>query len=132
MTKVISLLLIQGLMVVAGCTSGVQYLDDGREAIGARVQVVEPSIAATLERTANPKGVGVIVFTRSDSDCGPRFLWLYLDESTTFAFNQASRALTPGLPLLATASDATKKKIGALAVDFETTIRDHVCRTPRS
>jgi len=101
-------------------------------AIAREIQPGSSAVVANLESSSNPIGEGVIVFVRADSDCAPRYAWLWLNDRTPgYAMDRASQALTPRLATLSDAAPATLKRFGSEPQALRTAVRDAVCQVAR-
>jgi len=84
--------------VVGGCVSRV--LREAIDEVAPLVQRSRPHLVGKLRSCANPKGQGIVVFVRSESDCGPGLGWLWIGRSHIYALDDPSRAVTPTLGAL--------------------------------
>jgi hypothetical protein len=103
------------------------------ERVAAEIDSRNP-VATTLAVQGNPKGEGLVVFSKSEG-CGPKFMWVTISDADTFkvyAVDAASQTLTPRLALLTNAPLRERDKLGADAESFGRVIRDEFCRTKKS
>src|SRR5688572_27646248 len=100
------------MVFTSGCSGYVRQ--SAVNAIAREIQSENSTVAARIESSSNPTGQGVIVFVRADSNCAPRYAWIWLNDRTPrYALDTASRALTPRLAALSNAAPATLKRIGS-------------------
>jgi hypothetical protein len=118
------------IVFTSGCSGYVR--ESAVNAIAREMQPENATVAAKLETSANPTGEGVIVFVRADSNCAPRYAWLWVNERIPgYALDTASQALTPRLATLSSAAAATLKRTGSSPQTFSTAVRETVCQTAR-
>jgi hypothetical protein len=130
---------MMGLVVAVGvgvaCSSGCISRDIGLretvEAIAKRLQPDDQALAKRLLTCPNPQGEGTIVFIRSDTDCGPRYSWISVDNpSEAYALDEASKALTPSFTTLAQAGADSHRRVGfESSPTFDAAVRQRVCMT---
>jgi hypothetical protein len=115
-----------GMFLVGGCSGYIRQ--SAVDAIASQIQPPNLQVVSHFESSANPTGEGVIVFVRSESDCGPKYSWLWLNNRTpSFALDSASQALTPGLTMLSKAPRRTLNRVGSEPQTLRTAIRDSMC-----
>jgi hypothetical protein len=86
-----------------------------------------PAEKGRLNTCWNAAGQGLLVFVRSASDCGPRYLWVVDGEVGVYAVDSESQTITPDLPVLKGAPPDIIRKVGFTAVS--PVIREAVCGT---
>lgn len=115
------------VVFTSGCSGYVR--ESAVNAITQEIQSEHSAVAAKLESSSNPMGQGVIVFVRADSNCAPRYAWLWVDDRTPgYALDTASQALTPRLAMLSNAAPATLQRIGSEPQTLSTAVREVVCQ----
>lgn len=98
----------------------------------ASVRAALPTDSPVLNRlrtTSNPRGSGVVVYVPSTARCGPDVLWVANHE--TYALDERTQALTPGLRRVDEASAGALRSMGADAPDFASDLRQFVCEVER-
>lgn len=133
LTRVLAVSVVLASLLLAGsnvgCVTHDMLLREAREAVASHVGARDVALAKLLAPTLNTKGEGVLVFVRSDLDCGPKYSWIWLGESSIYAVDKASQALTPDWPTIAEASEAVQHGIG-FSRNADVDAQQIICEVP--
>ena len=121
--------LICGVIVVSACG----WWDFDAKAIRAVTAELSPSHASMgsrLETVPNPRGQGVVVLVRSETDCYPRYSWIRVSgpPSDLFALDAQSQALTPRLPLIESATATQMERMTTEPSTLIADVRAQACK----
>jgi hypothetical protein len=121
-----------GTLLVAGIgaflASGCNVREAAVAAIRSEIRPSDSALAKKLETISNPGGEGVVVIVRPESGCVPKYGWLWLGgKNGSYALDDASQALTPGMAQLNQASSSTLKRFGSDAQSFGSKIAKFAC-----
>ena len=122
--------LICGLTVVSGCIWG-DFRAEAIKAVAAELAPSHASMAKRLDTEVNPRGQGIVVLVRSETNCYPKYSWIRVSGpaySDLFALDAQTQALTPQLPLI---ESATATQMERMTTDPSTLIADiraHACK----
>lgn len=111
--------------LTGGCTIHDWILERAVHNVAAEMDPQNP-VAKTLDASGNPKGEGIVVFSRAEG-CAPRFMWVVVT-SKPYAVDAASQALTPRLDVLTSATASEQARLGIDAESFGRMMREELCQ----
>lgn len=109
----------------AGCSQEF-FFRQARQEVRAQLRADSP-VGNQLESTSNPRGLGAVVFTRSEGSCEPDAWWLVPNKGQAFAFDARSQALTPAVPLLIDHTPYDHNDGPRDRASFDEAIRRQIC-----
>ena len=99
-------------------------------AVRSELRPTESLPVVNLEAYANPEGEGMVVIVKPESGCAPKYTWIFLGQKKdTYALDDATHALTPGLPMLREASPSIAKRSGAEPEGLKAAVVESICRS---
>jgi hypothetical protein len=123
------------MMSSLGCESYLRahITDESLKAVGSQIGSAQTELRKRLETLPNPLGEGMLVFIRSETDCGAEYSWIWLNGSTPlYALDARSQALTPRLEVLGQMAAPDSHRIRADASGLRSAIQRRLCGDRRS
>ena len=98
--------------------------------IAGRLRPASTALRHELVPRGNPRGEGILVMLKAQSDCRSRSIWVWRNREQRFAIDSESQVHTPGVPVLATAAPEALRAMGLPLRHADDALRESLCAEP--